>query len=139
MATQPEPVPRYLVFISHSYHDRWVAQQMARLILAKGRRYGVEVFLDVKDIEGGESIPESVRRSIQDCGELVVLLTTNSITRPWVLIEIGAAWGLEKRIVAIIDRVAPQDMPDVIHQDLAIDLNNFDTYLSQLVRRARSR
>ena len=83
---------RYLVFISHAYTDRWIAKQLASLIAAKGRRQRVRVFLDEKDIEGGDTIPGSVLRSLQECDELVVLLTPNSINRPWVLIEIGAAW-----------------------------------------------
>jgi hypothetical protein len=138
MAAGNEAAPRYLVFISHAHHDRWIAQQMARLIQTKGRRYGVEVFLDVKDIEGGDSIPEAVIQNIRECRELVVLLTRNSIDRPWVLTEVGAAWGLGKRIVAIIDKVTPQEMPPIITPHLAIDLNDFDAYLAQLVRRARS-
>ena len=52
------------------------------------------------------------------------------------LIEIGAAWVLGKRIVAIIDKVSPEEMPDVIAPYKAIDLNNFDEYLEQLMNRA---
>jgi hypothetical protein len=64
-------------------------------------------------------------------------LTKNSIERPWVLIEIGAAWALEKRIVAIIDKVTPQEMPDIIAPYKAIDLNDLDDYLEQLIGRAK--
>jgi TIR domain-containing protein len=86
----------YLVFISHSHKDRWIARQIVGLIASKGHRHGVETFLDEKDIEGGDSIAQSVLKSIQGCNEFLVLLTRNSIGRPWVLIEIGAAWAMEK-------------------------------------------
>jgi TIR domain-containing protein len=128
---------RYLVFISHSHSDRWIAKQIAGLIAAKGRRHGLETFLDEKDIEGGDAIPQAVLKSIKGCDEFLVLLTRNSIERPWVLVEIGAAWALEKRIVAIIDKVAPQEMPDIITPFKAIDLNSFEDYLQQLVDRAK--
>lgn len=114
----------YTVFISHSAKDRFIAQQVAVLIEEAGRDHGIKTFLDEKDIEFGGSIPERIRQAIRDCGELVVLLSEYSIDRPWVLIEIGAAWVLEKRIVAIIDKLSPDQMPDVIAPYRAVDLND---------------
>jgi len=63
------------VFISHSGKDRWIAKQMANLIEEKGREYNVKTFLDEKDIEGGDSISESIRESIEKCDEFLVLLS----------------------------------------------------------------
>jgi hypothetical protein len=82
----------YRVFLSHSHKDRWIARQCARLIdeAAKPR---VAVFFDEKDIEGGQSIPDSVRTGIEECDEFVVLMSRYSISSPWVLAEMGAAWG----------------------------------------------
>ena len=127
----------YLVFISHSEKDRWIAKQIGTLIEEKGREYGVKTFLYEKHIEGGESISDSIRKNIQECSEFLVLLTRYSIDRPWVLIEIGAAWVLEKRIIAIIDKVTPEEMPDIITPYKAIDLNNFNEYLEQLFSRVK--
>lgn len=127
----------YLVFISHSTRDRWIAKQIANLIEEKGRQFRVKTFLDEKDIEGGDLIPESIRKNIQQCDEFLLLLSRYSINRPWVLIELGAAWGLEKRVVTIIDKITPNEMPEVISPYKAIDLNNFDDYLEQLMRRAK--
>lgn len=137
MVKRPSPKKSYLVFISHSTKDRWIAKQMAELIEAKGRAYRVKTFLDEKDIEGGESIPDSIRKNVQNCNEFIVLLSRNSIDRPWVLIEVGAAWVLEKRIIAITDKVTPEEMPDIITPYKAIDLNNFDDYLEQVLKRAK--
>jgi hypothetical protein len=137
MAKKDKIRKRYLVFISHSEKDRWVARQMAALIGEQGRRYGVETFLDEKDIEGGESISDSIRKNIQECDEFLVLLSRYSIDRPWVLIEIGAAWVLGKRITAIIDKVTPEEMPDIITPYKALDLNSFDQYLQELMKRVK--
>jgi hypothetical protein len=128
---------RYLVFISHSTKDRWIARQLASTIEQKGRKHGIKTFLDEKDIEGGELISEAIRKNIQECSEFLVLLTRYSTDRPWVLIEIGAAWVLGKRIVAIVDKVSPEEMPDVITPYKAMDLNAFDEYLDQLINRAK--
>ena len=110
---------------------------MANAIEEKGKKYGIKTFLDEKDIEGGESIPEAIRKNIQECNEFLVLLSRYSINRPWVLIEIGAAWLAGKRIVAIMDKVSPKELPEVIVSCKAIDLNSFDEYLEQLVNRAK--
>ena len=110
---------------------------MANLIEEKGKKCGVKTFLDEKDIESGESIPESIRQNLQECSEFLVLLIRYSIDRPWVLIEIGATWVLGKRIVAIIDKVTPEEMPDIITPYRAMDLNSFDEYLEQLFKRAK--
>jgi len=128
---------QYLIFISHSTKDRWVAKQMSNLIEEKGREWGIKTFLDEKDIDGGDSIPESIRENIQKCDEFLLLLSRYSVNRPWVLIELGAAWGLEKRVVTIIDKVTPDEMPEVISPYKAIDINNFDQYIAQLLSRAK--
>lgn len=137
MVRNPKIGKKYLVFISHSNKDRWIAGQIAKIIEEKGQEYGLRVFLDEKDIESGDSIPESIRKNIQACDEFIVLLSRYSVDRPWVLIEIGAAWVLGKRIIAIIDKVTPEEMPDAITPYKAIDLNNFDEYLKEILKRAK--
>jgi hypothetical protein len=126
------------VFFSHSHKDRWIAAQCVRLIEEKGKGL-VHVFLDAKDIDAGEQIADSIRTSIQECDEFVVLLSPYSKDRQWVLIEMGAAWGLEKPIVAIIDKIGPQEMPDIVSPYKALDLNDFDQYLSQFSERVKKR
>ena len=66
MTQKVEQEKGYLVFVSHSAKDRWIAKQIAACIEERGRKYGVRTFLDEKDIEGGESIPESIRENIED-------------------------------------------------------------------------
>ena len=112
---------------------------MARLIEERGRAAGVRTFLDEKDIEGGQSIPESIRRSLEDCNEFLVLLSQFSMNRQWVPMEIGAAWGLRKPIVCILDKLAPTDTPEAIRELKAVDLNSFEVYVDQLVKRAKGR
>jgi hypothetical protein len=127
----------YTIFISHSSKDSWIAKQIASLIEQKGRKYGINTFLDENDIEGGDFIPELIRENIKDCYEFVVLLSKNSIKRPWVWTEIGGAWLVEKRIIAILHEINPNELPDVISLYKAIDLNKFDDYLEELLKRVK--
>jgi TIR domain len=130
------PRRSYLVFISHSTKDRWIARQMAAIVQDRGRQQGIVTFLDEKDIEGGDDIPRTILQKLRASEEFVVLLSPQSVNRPWVLIELGAAWGLGKRLTAIIDKVAPKEMPDIIAQTKAYDLNDFDRFVTELLRRA---
>ena len=52
----------------------------------KGR---LSVFLDEKDIDAGQLIAESIRTSIEECDEFVVLLTRYSKDRPTSTISIS--------------------------------------------------
>jgi len=137
MAQERKSSKEYLIFVSHSTKDSWIARQIAQTIESNCTKYGVQTYLDEKDIEGGESIPDSIRNNIEKCNEFLVLVSRSSINRPWVLLEIGAAWVLRKRIIAIIDKVIPEEIPDVISQFKAIELNDFDEYVKQLVKRVK--
>lgn len=127
----------YLVFVSHSTKDRWIAKQISQLLETSGVDFGVKTFLDERDIGVGDSIPDTIRENIKECNEFLVLLTKNSIDRPWVLIEISAAWGHGKRIIAVIDKVTPEEMPEIMLPYKAIDLNDFEEYVRQLLNRAK--
>jgi len=129
----------YLVFISHASDDGWIARQMAAIVERRAKRHGVWTFPDEKDLEAGASIPEEVRRHLEVCEEFVVLLTTVSIERQWVLVELGAAWGMRKRITAVTDKVAEDRLPDIIRQVKACKLNDFDRFVAELVDRAKRR
>lgn len=80
-----------------------------------------------------------LRTGIGRCDEFLVLLSQNSKDRPWVLAEMGAAWGLGKPIIVIIDKIGPKKMPEIVSPFKAIDLNDFDEYVGQLLKRLKPR
>src|ERR1700753_1426454 len=88
----------YTVFVSHGWHDRWIARQMARLIEDSGAR----PFIDIYDIKKGDRIEEKVQEGLHECAELIAILTPGSVKRNWVWAEMSAAWILKKRYTGII-------------------------------------
>jgi TIR domain len=88
----------YPVFISHGWHDRWIAKQMARLIAEAG----ANPFIDIFDIKKGDRIESKIQEGLNAANELVALLTPWSVDRNWVWAEIAAAWALRKRYVGIL-------------------------------------
>lgn len=85
------------MFVSHATADKW----LARTICEKIEQAGATTFRDDRDIDGGDDIPERLREEIERSAELLVLLTPISVNRRWVLLDIGAAWKVEKWIVPI--------------------------------------
>jgi len=121
----------YVVFVSHSSSDSWVANEIARTIA----RAGAEPWLDETDLEGGDDILERIRHGIDRCDEAIVLLSPGSIKSPWVIFEIGGAYMQHKRVTPILYHVTSEGMP--ISGFKAIDLNKFDQFLLQLAKRIR--
>jgi hypothetical protein len=114
----------FRVFVSHATVDKWLATTLCE-----------------KDIEGGDEIPDRIRRELIKSDELLILATPLSVQRPWVLLEAGAFWGRRKnnRIVVVLEHVTIDLVPEHIRSKKAIPLNDFDGYLRELSRRSLRR
>jgi hypothetical protein len=102
--------PRYQVFVSHATSDKW----LARMLCEKIEAIGAKTFRDDRDIDGGDDIPDAVRTAIEKSDEMVVLLTPVSVSRPWVLLEAGAAWQQGLRIVAVLQHIQIEPIPGML-------------------------
>ena len=123
------------VFLSHSQRDRWIARQIDRHLRESG---GVETFLDENDIQGGDRITDAVRAGLVACDEFVVILSAASVGSDWVKAEIGGAWILQKRIIIVLDKLSPRDIPQIVSDYKAFDLNDIERYLEEVRSRLRS-
>jgi hypothetical protein len=119
------------VFISHSSRDKWVARKISEDI----NRIGIGTFLDEKDIETGTSIDDAVDEHLKDCDELLILLSPTSLNSHWVLMEIGGAKALGKRLVPILFHVGANEIPAPIRKHLARELNEIEKYYVELQAR----
>ena len=130
-------MPLHQVFLSHATADKWVARTLCEQIEAAG----ATTFRDDRDIKGGDIIPDEIFAQIKRSREFMVLLTPTSVSRPWVLIEIGAACqcrGL--RITPVMYHVdGPAPIPAMIHQNKGYNLNDFEQYLTELKARLKGR
>lgn len=131
--TRQPKASEYLVFVSHATADKW----LARILCEKIEGTGARTFRDDRDINGGDDIPDEIRRQIIRSNEMVVLLTPHSVDRAWVLLEVGAAWGRRRkaRIVAVLCHVEVDTIPDIIGSKKAVVINELDDYFRELRRR----
>jgi hypothetical protein len=133
---RPEPSEQFVslkaeevkTFISHSSRDKWIARKLSEEIT----ELGCETFLDEKDIETGETIDEEIHSHLHDCDDFLLLLSPDSIKSHWVLIELGGALALRKRIVIILLYLSPNDIPPPISKYLARDINDIDRYYGEV-------
>lgn len=121
---------QYRVFISHSSRDKWVAARMGEKIEEAGAGY----WLDTRDLPGGGDIRDEISKGVNDCQEIIILFSPYSKDSPWVSFEIGAAFAKRRHLTPILNNVQYTDVA-LIQGISAIELNDFDRYLSELGRR----
>lgn len=128
---------RYTVFISHGWHDRWIARQMARLITEAS----AQPYIDVYDIKKGDRIEAKVQQGLEEASELVALLTPWSVDRNWVWAEMAGAWAMRKRYCGVLYGLTIADI-EKSHGGLAMlgvtnvaSLDDFDDYIAELKTR----
>jgi hypothetical protein len=123
---EDKKVPKLDVFLSYSTNDKQEANQIYEAIKKAGGR----VFLSEKDLNPGEDFAEEIRKAISSSHELWLLVSPNSMKSDWVISEWGAAWVLSKKIVPILHRCNPNDLPDRIRRLHCIDFYKY----TELVR-----
>jgi hypothetical protein len=96
------------IFISWSGEDRpWVKDFAAAL-----RLQGNEVWLDEQQLKPGDPIEPAIENGLRSSDTVAFVLTPESARRRNVLFELGAAIGMKKRIVPIVDKdMAVSDLP----------------------------
>ena len=122
------------VFISHSGTDTWIAQRIAD----RCESAGAETFLDDAEIAIGAVFETDILAALKKSDELIVLFTPWALERPYVWLEIGAAWYKGIPIIAILLGVTPNQIqkhpraPIAMKERNIIQLNDIDRYFSQL-------
>lgn len=130
---------RWGVFVSHSGVDSWVATQIAKAI----EGCGAEPFLS-EQLVGGANIAQAIVDALRRSREWVGYLTPWALERPWVWLEMGAAWGLRLRHVCLLHGVTPEQLrsddriPNYLTSLVLVDINDIQRgYLRPLKRRIR--
>ena len=131
---------KHLEFISHSGADTWVARQISH----ECSRAGAETFLDEAKIAVGADFETEILTALDKASELLVLLTPWALERPYVWMEIGAAWGRRISIAVVLHGMTASDLqikagvPVLLKQRNLIDINSLDRYFGELKTRVGS-
>ena len=87
------------IFLSHTAADSAYARRLSRSLLSQ--RPNLRIF-NTEMLSAGEDWQSKLRDELSQCDIFIVLLSPNSVYSPWVLKELGAAWGLEKPIIPVV-------------------------------------
>jgi hypothetical protein len=98
--------PKALVFISHDTRDADLAEAFAELVadvsVGTVKSFRSSDNKGTTGIEFGENWYTAILTKLGEATDVVALLTTNSIDRPWILYEAGIAAGkLNTRVMGI--------------------------------------
>ena len=110
MSTQATPdVPR--VYLAHASEDHeTLAKPLAEVLMAQG----IDVWFDEWEIRAGDSLRRKMEEGLANCTHFVVLLTPNSLHKPWVETEVDAGFiravGGESRFIGIRADVGVNDL-----------------------------
>lgn len=79
--------PEARLFVCHASEDKAVAKELAAYLSSQG----AEVWLDAWEIRVGDSIVSKVNEGLEAASHLGILLSKNSVTKPWVRRELSSA------------------------------------------------
>lgn len=116
------------IFISHSSKDKWAARRISQDI----QNLDHEVFIDEKDIKTGESIDGAIKEHLAESDHFLIILSPASIESEWVLLELGGAMALNKKIIPILMYVGANEIPQAISLKLARDINDVEKYYDEI-------
>jgi len=102
----PAGAPLYDVFISYTHRDTHLAQEIREELLETG----LKCFMAEKDVKPASDWSEEIRFALQASDLVLLLITTRSLDRPWILLETGAAWVLGKKILPVLNQVDPETL-----------------------------
>lgn len=103
---------QYTIFLSYASGDAHLANELKNTFEEKG----VQCFMAEKDITVATQWEMAIREALRASKYILLLLTPRSIDRPWVLLETGAAWALEKDIIPVLVHVEPEKLIEPIRR-----------------------
>lgn len=100
------------IFISHAAANSRLARALAAAV--GGSQTDVRAFLSSRpgDIDADHQWMSDVEAALRSADAFVIVLTPESVLRPWVNFEAGAAWFARRRLVLVrIQALQPHEIP----------------------------
>ncbi len=88
------------IFISYS-HGGGVDTDWVRAFAKSLTAQGAQVWLDEWEVQAGEPLSDAIEQALRESEVVAFVLTPQTVQRPNLLFELGAAVGMGKRVVPI--------------------------------------
>jgi hypothetical protein len=114
-----------IIFVSH------IADEQAEIAgvkdyLEKTFGQSIKIFAASSwdSIRPGDDWFKKIEEAISSSDVMLVFLSTESVNRPWILFETGAAWFSKKKVIPICYKgMIPNALPEPIRRLQAVDIN----------------
>lgn len=109
-------------FLSFSFGDKELAERIAKALMANG----IDTWWANWEIGAGDSFRQKIDSGLGNCTHFIVLLTPDSLQKPWVQQEMDA--GLVRKIngqakfIALRAGIAPSELPPLLSGMLAPEI-----------------
>ena len=131
------------IFLSHASSDAPLANIIAKTI-SKVTLNHLEVwFSSDLQIDGGLKPGDNwysvIHRKVEDCDILIVLVTPDSIDKPWIYYEAGLAQGTKKKAFAICVGIKREDLKSPLRELQSYQLTDkrsYEEFLSKTLKLA---
>ncbi len=131
MATTQLATPK--VFLSYAFDDSSLASLIAHALQAAG----IETWWAEWEMGPGDSIRRKIDAGLGNCTHFIVLLTPNSIDRPWVQEEIDAGFVMavdkQCKFIPLRNHLAISALPPLLRPRLSPEIDDAATNLSSLI------
>jgi len=127
-----------LIFLSHAHQDASIAVALQQVIeTAFAGRISVFCSSDEnRSIQLGDPLTQRIVEAVRRCSAALILISPDSVGRPWINIETGAAWVNEKVIIpCCVCGFGPGDLPSPLQQFKAATLRGTKADMVQLLDR----
>lgn len=121
------------VFLSYTWDDGDLAKDIAHALMEKG----IETWWDKWCIGAGDSFRQKIDEGLEDCTHFLVLLTPNSMSKPWVNQEMDA--GLMRKLqdkskfIPVRYQISAKQLPPLLSGMSSPEIVNLDESIKQLV------
>jgi len=85
------------IFISYSHEDRSVADEVIQIIDEIGIDF--TYFIDHKDVAWSDHVTPSIKQGMEECSDILVVISESSLASIWIGYEIGIADSLGRKVL----------------------------------------
>lgn len=121
------------VFLSYTWDDSELARQIAESLMANG----IDTWWDKWCISAGDSFRQKIDEGLDDCTHFLVLLTQNSLAKPWVNQEMDAGLmrklSAKSKFIPVRYQVSPTQLPALLTGMLSPEIVNPTDDIQQLI------
>jgi hypothetical protein len=127
----PKPSPR--AFLSYAQENRTLAERIAKALQANG----IDTWWAEWEIRAGDSLRRKIDEGLGQCTHFIVLLTQDSVSKPWVNQEMDA--GLVRKLtdgsafIPLRCGLSTKDLPPLLSGLLSPSVDETKLDLKQLV------